>query len=61
MKATTIREFTKCPDHFHPAFVNAMVKGEDATFEPAFSNSGESAGQIIPWKKMRPIYTNRMR
>jgi len=55
MNATIIRTLMKSPDDFQPAFVNAMVKGEEATFEVALRRRGESEGQMSPWKKIRPM------
>lgn len=51
----------KWPEDFHPALVNAMVKGDEATFEVALRSSGEFEGQMIPWKKIRPMYTKSIR
>ena len=35
MNATTMRALMKCPDDFQPAFVNAIVNGEEAVLECA--------------------------
>jgi hypothetical protein len=43
-----MRALIKCADDFHPAWVKAMVNGEEATVEAALSNSGELEGQTIP-------------
>lgn len=51
----------KSPDHVHPPLVKAMVKGDEAVVELALRSSGEFDGQINPWKKIKPMYTNKMR
>lgn len=55
IKAIIMSTLMKCPDVFQPACVKAMVNGDDAVFEEAFRRSGESEGQIMPWKKMIPM------
>jgi hypothetical protein len=55
MNAMMIRVLMKCPEDFHPACVNAIVNGEEAAFESALSNCGESEGQTSPWKNINPM------
>lgn len=51
----------KCPDVFQPAWVSAMVNGDEADFQDALRSSGESDGQMMPWKKINPMQTKRIR
>lgn len=61
MNATTMIALMKSADQVQPAAVKAMVKGEEAVSELALRRSGELEGQMMPWKKIRPMYTNKMR
>lgn len=53
--------FIKWPDDVQPPLVKAIVKGDEAVDELALRSSGEFEGHMIPWKKIKPMYTNRMR